>query len=139
MMNTAGSHTRRFRAARRSLGPALIALVLLLAVGSVKGQIWNNLNGNIDLTGVRTELNGDRQETLRQEYTASWYRNLTSTITVRGAFRYYDFDLSQDRSSNVWQREYQPSGELVINHRDFVFNAGGRRRVATSTNSSTCL
>jgi hypothetical protein len=89
------------------------------------------------MTAVQTELNGDKQETLRQEYTASWYRNLTSTVIVRGAFRYYDFDLSQDRSSNVWQKEYQPSGELVLNHNDFVFNSGARRRVATSTNIST--
>jgi hypothetical protein len=112
-------------------------LVLSMLATSTRAQLWNNLNGNIDMTAVQSELNGDKQETLRQEYTASWYRNLTSTILVRGAFRYYNFDLSQDRSSNVWQKEYQPSGELVLNHIDFVFNAGARRRVATSTNIAT--
>ncbi|GJM43845.1 MAG: hypothetical protein DHS20C21_06870 [Gemmatimonadota bacterium] len=105
-------------------------IVLLAAATTARGLGPESVRGHLDLTVVQSEVDGVRRNTLRQEYTANWSRNLLPNIRTRAALRYTKFDLRDNQTPDVSREEIQPSGELVWRHPQWTFSSSARRRDA---------
>lgn len=116
----------------------LFSLQLITAESS-HAILSDNLTGNISLSGVRSRSNDDSRSTIRQEFTGTWFRNITRYLTVRSSFRYYRFSFERSQQPGLWKKETQPTVQLLYNHPAVSISANGRRRVADGTTESDQL
>ncbi len=106
----------------------LVVLTLLMAQTALA-----DLGGYVDFSGNRTDSEGIRRESLRQEYNLAWSRQLTPYLGLRSGLRYYKFDQDVDLSVATFQEEFQPSVDLFWHHPLFAFSTSARRRRAEAT------
>lgn len=111
-------------------------LFILLATGDVFALYSGNLTGSIDITGVRRDRLGGRDESLRQQYTVNWQKRFTQYLQTNWAVRYYRLNLDQPNFDEFWREEIQPSFELVYSHPEYSFVGWYRQRRALG-NSTT--
>ena len=113
-----------------------LCIGLVLPACTAVAQGLGELFGSIDISGVQSEVDEQREDTLRQIYTLNYFNKLTNYIDLRAGLRYYDFDLDAAETFGSFQEELQPSAELSWAHPYFRFTASGLRRISRSPSIS---
>ncbi len=116
------------RASRDRWGLFVILVVIVAAAPASA-----NLGGYIDLSGNRTDIDGLRRESFRQEYDLQFNHVLTPYVRFRASARYYKFDQDVDLALSVFQEEFQPQLELIWRHPVFNFTTSAYRRRAKAS------
>lgn len=96
-----------------------------------------NLHGSIQLTGVDTDNNGSRSQSLSQRYNVNWQRRFSPYLIGRGLFTYDHFGLDLGEGGNVWNRQMQPSGDIQWAHSAFSVLMSALRREASTNDHLT--
>jgi hypothetical protein len=117
----------------------LAGIVLFAGVIGEARILPENMGGNLRLTLTSSEAENRTDQSINQEYTLYWTKQITPYIQSRAAVRYFDLGIDQNQAPNTWRREFQPSGELIWSHPDFVLGGIIRRRISTSNNETTDL
>ena len=116
------------------------AVLLLLCAPPPLQALWgNSVTGYAELSGVSSETDDIRNSNLRQQYTVSFLKRVTPYMSLRSSLRYYKLDLAQGQSPDVWQEEWQPSGEFSWTPPWFNFSTNLRRRNSQSSTLATRL
>lgn len=113
--------------------PAVVAVFILLLLAP---PCASGLDGYLDLAGSRTDTDGQRRESLRQEYNLTWSHDLAPYVDLRAGVRYYRFNQDVDLALSTYQAEFQPMAELMWRHPLFAFSSSARRRYAEATATS---
>jgi len=133
--------TALFRSPQRQVSSAgtLVALTVILATSPCSALFGNAITGHADVTAVQSETASVTQETLRQDFSANWSRNLLPYLSLRSSVRYYKFDLVEEQAASAWREEFQPSGQLDWAPAWFQLSASALRRSAKARISSSNL
>jgi hypothetical protein len=129
------------REGRRRQGWRWCALVIAVAgmtgalAGPAAALLPNNLNGFIRVTGVSSNTDTSTTRSLSQEYSVYWSKQPAPYLQTRASLRYLSLGLDQNIGENSWRREFQPAGEVLWTHPDFVLGGLVNRR--KTTNSTT--
>lgn len=152
-----GGSTRKKRATERPAGcgpgpksvtelwvTKILCIIVLFSLQLITAEssyavLSDNVTGNISLSGVRSRSNGDSRSTVRQEFTGTWFRNITHYLSLRSSFRYYRFSFERSQQDGLWKKETQPTVQLLFNHPAVSISANGRKRVADGTTSTDRL
>lgn len=111
----------------------LSGLGLILLVDVAGATIFTPFSGFADLSLVDSEVDGQDQENLRQEYNLNFDRRLTAWTYLRASLRYFKFDQEYEQLLGTYREEIQPSGEFRWDHPWAQFSLRGlRRRVVTT-------
>lgn len=107
--------------------------MMTILVSPAAALLPDNLNGFLRVTGVSSTADTGTTTSLSQEYSVYWSKQMAPYVQTRASFRYLNLGLDQSLGENSWRREYQPAGEVLWTHPDFVFSAlAGRRRTTNS-------
>jgi hypothetical protein len=111
----------------------LSGLGLILLVDVAGATIFTPFSGFADLSLVDSEVDGQDQENLRQEYSLNFDRQLSPWTHLRASLRYFKFDQEYEQLLGTYREEFQPSGEFRWDHPLAQFSVRGlRRRVVTT-------
>jgi hypothetical protein len=91
-------------------------------------QPLGSLNGLINLSAVQAKVDGEPEQTLRQEYSINWSKAMTPYVETRLGFRYLKFDLTEADITGTAREELQPSAEIYWRHPWFAVTTGALRR-----------
>jgi len=134
-----GANTVSDRWLTRILSFIVLISLQLVTAESSHAILSDNLSGNISLSGVRSRSNEELRSTIRQEFTGTWYRNMTPLLTLRASYRYYRFSFERSQQIGLWKKETQPTVQVLYNHPAVSISANGRRRVADGTTATDRL
>ena len=101
--------------------------------------LGDSVTGYVELSGVSSEVDKVRNSNLRQQYSATFFKRVTPYVSLRSSLRYYKLDLAQAQSPDVWQEEWQPSGEISWSPPWFTFNTHLQSRSSQSSTLATRL
>ncbi len=105
----------------------LVALGLVLA-GSARAVLWDPFSGYADVSAYQGEVNGEGENSLREDYNVAFSHKLAPWVDLRLAYRYFKFDQAFDLDPGVYRLEKQPSGELRWTHPNFLISGTLMRR-----------
>ena len=101
--------------------------------------LGNSVTGYVELSGVSSEVDKVRNSNLRQQYNVTLLKRVTPYVSLRSSLRYYKLDLAQAQNSDVWQEEWQPSGEISWSPPWFTFSTHLQSRSSQSSTLATRL
>lgn len=128
------------RNARWSLVLSTVLVLLSIPGFSARAAIWDPVDGLIDLTAVQSEVNGNDEQTLRQEYSAHVGFTPLPYVKSRAAFRYLKFDQEIDAALGSYREEILPSAEVRWHHPWLtVLLSGQQRRVRPQFSSGRLI
>ncbi len=105
--------------------------LLLLSFPSARAAILPQaFSGSIDVSAVQSEIDGDDQGNVRQHYTLNWSKTFVKHLNLRAGILYTKADQRQAEATDLWNREVQPSAEILYGGRALTLGAGIRRRTA---------
>jgi hypothetical protein len=99
----------------------------------------DNLSGNIQLTGVNTDIDGGKRESFDQRYYVNWYRGFTDYTQLRAGLSYDRYGLDLGEGGNIWRKQIRPVAEFQWGHPLFRLLVSASRREATSDDRNTDL
>ncbi len=116
-----------------------LALSLSVALPPSVGALPGNLHGNINVTGVSSEQDTITTQSVNQEYSVYWSKNVTQWVKLRSALRFNYLGVDRTASDNAWRRRFLPSVDLIWSHPIFDFSASWLRQETRSNNDLTDL
>ncbi|MBD3336629.1 MAG: hypothetical protein GF355_14045, partial [Candidatus Eisenbacteria bacterium] len=116
---------------------------LLLGLGltaftpsATPAQGIRNVDGFAEVAAVQSESDGERSETLRQEYVAHWSRQIVPYLGLRASMRYLKFEQELAQPQTAFREEIQPAGEIAWRHPLLSAGSSFRRRSTDITGLS---
>jgi hypothetical protein len=116
--------------ANRSLW--LLCLFFLFLTTSISTALSKNLTGSLELSAGNSLSDTLHEQSLNQQYSLYWQKNLTPYVIMRSKVIYYNLGLNQNIGPNSWRKEFSPSAELFWKHPYFSFGATAQRRKSSS-------
>ncbi|MBU1320314.1 MAG: hypothetical protein KKG33_11955 [candidate division Zixibacteria bacterium] len=114
----------------------IAALMFVVCFRADAALFSDNLRGNLSITGVSSNTDDISTKSLNQQYSFHWSKKMLSHLELRASMRYYDLDVDQSLGQNSWRTEYQPAGELIWKHPNYLIS-GNARRQKSSTSGGT--
>jgi len=112
-----------------SASARMAAIIAVLWVcRSLPAAAAPDLRGKIELSAVQSDIDGNDQHTLRQNYNIFWSHAPAPRLKTNAFLRYYTFDIDQGATADSRREEYQPGADLSWQHPDFNFRAAYIRR-----------
>jgi hypothetical protein len=113
--------------------------IILLSTVPARALLFENLHGNAQVYGLRSDSPDGRSKSLGLDYTVNWSKSLISYLGARASLRYYNLGVNETIGAHTWRREFQPAGELFWNHPLFTINGGLRHQKSTSNDATANL
>lgn len=115
--------------------PLILGLLLMpVLVAGAEATVWEPFSGFADVSAVQSKIDGEKQNTTRQEYNVAFDKALAPYFDLRLAFRYYKFDQEMELLLGGYREEIQPSGEIRWDHPVFALTGSVfQRHVLTPT------
>jgi hypothetical protein len=95
-----------------------------LAVAEV--GVCGSINGSVRLSGVSTDTDSSRVESLDQQYFLNYERVLLPFVNLQASLRYHDLQARSTLGSEAWRGELQPA--LDLNWKNPFFSLGANYR-----------
>jgi hypothetical protein len=113
--------------------------LIILGVTPTRAFLFENLHGNAQVYGLRSDAPAGLSKSLGQDYSLNWSKNLISYLGARASLRYYNLGVDEPIGANTWRREFQPAGELYWNHPIFTINGSLRHQKLTGSDAARNL
>jgi hypothetical protein len=116
-----------------------LCLLFISMIAAIPAALSNNLTGSIELSGVNSNSDTLREQSLNQQYALYWQRSLTPYVYARTSLTYYNFGSNQNIGPNSWRKEFSRGAELNWKHPNFSLGTTGQRRKSSSNDHQTDL
>jgi len=114
-------------------------MLCVWAAGSAQAALWDPFNGYVDLSAVQAEVDGIKENSLREDYNIAFQQKLAPWVDMRVAYRYFKFDQAFEFDPGAYRQEKQPSAELRWNHPQFQVSGSVMRREVETPAQGTVI